>query len=118
MTIRNKRGLKGTLSTKISLEYVDLAVTREERVTFEAENNLDFRLGTGALRYTKVAEEGDLACITRLSDTKFQLRFVRSADPKFATLDKLAVSFVGHQGKRYGFVPNDEFGTLMGITLP
>jgi hypothetical protein len=118
LTIRNKRGLKGTLSTMISLEYVDLAETRDERVTFEAENNLDFRLGTGALRHTKVAEEGDLACITRLSETKFQLRFVRSTDPKFGALDKLAVSFVGHQGKRYGFVSNEDFETLMGITLP
>lgn len=118
LTIRNQRGLKGTLSTMISLEYVDLDVTRNERVTFEAENNLDFRLGTGALRHSKLAEEGDLACITRLSETEFQLRFVRRADPRFAALDRFAVSLVGHQGKRYGFVPNDHFKTLMRITLP
>jgi hypothetical protein len=30
----------------------------ERLVTFEAENKLDFRLGTGPLRYTKVAKDG------------------------------------------------------------
>lgn len=118
LTIRNKRGLKGTLSTIISLNYVDLNQTCDERVTFEAENNSDFRLGTGALRYTKLAKEGDLACVTRLSETEFQLRIVRFTDPNFAALDKLAVSFVGQQGKRYGFVSNDDFEILMGISLP
>ncbi len=117
LTVRNKRGLKGTLSTKISLNYVDLSTTREERVTFEAENNLDFRLGTGALRYTRLAKEGDLACITRVSETEYQLRLVRSVDATFGALDKLAVSFVGNQGKRYGFVSNDDFEAVMGITL-
>jgi hypothetical protein len=118
LTIRNNRGLKGTLSTLISLEYVDLGTTRHERVTFEAENNLDFRLGTGALRYTRLASEGDLACVTRLSELKFQLRLVRSSDPRYPALYRLAVSTVGHQGKRYGFVSNDDFATLADVSLP
>ncbi|MBJ6911829.1 hypothetical protein JG661_21425, partial [Vibrio cholerae] len=67
LTIRNTRGWKGTLSALITLDYIDLGIRREERVTFEAENNLDFRLGTGALRYSGIAAPGDLACLSRIS---------------------------------------------------
>ena len=118
LTIRNQKGIKGTLTTLIQLTYVGLGVTATERVTFEAENNLDFRLGTGALRHTKLADQGDFACVTRLSETKYQLRIIRQGTPNFAIVDPLAVSFVGHQGKRYGFVANDEFSKLTGISLP
>lgn len=50
------------------MNYIDLNLVQEARVTFEADNNLDFRLGTGAFRYTKKAKENDLALITRLSE--------------------------------------------------
>ncbi len=118
LTTRNARGIKGSLSTKISLEYVDLNVTRTVRVTFEAENNLDFRLGTGALRYKNVAAPGDLACITRLGESNFQLRIIRTADPLYQAIDGIAVSHTGNSGKRYGFVSNHEFSTLLKIQLP
>ena len=63
LIIRNDRGMKGTLSTLVRLHYLDIGVTDNKcRVTFEAENNLDFRLGTGKLRYTNVAEADDLGC--------------------------------------------------------
>ena len=109
LTIKNKRGWKGTLSAKINLNYIDLKKVREERVTFEAENNLDFRLGTGALRYQKLASPGDLACITRVSDSDYELRIIGKKESKFATIDKYATHFIGHQGKRYGFVDNSIF---------
>jgi hypothetical protein len=117
LTIRNQRGIKGTLSAKISLTYVGLGETREETVTFEAENNLDFRLGTGALRYTKLAAEGDFACVTRMSETEYQLRLIRPGDHGFADVDRLAVSFIGNRGKRYGFASNDDFAAILGTSL-
>jgi hypothetical protein len=47
LTIRNNRGHKATYSCLINMHYVDLGIVDTEcRVTFEAENNLDFRLGT------------------------------------------------------------------------
>ena len=49
LTIRNERGYKGTLLAIISLHYCDLDVTDTAcRVTFEAENNLDFNLAQAA----------------------------------------------------------------------
>lgn len=118
LTIRNERGLKGTLSTFINLDFIDIGEKHEARVTYEAENNLDFRLGTGPLRGTRVAKEGDLACVTRLSETEFQLRIFPTTHPRFADLDKMAVTFIGNRGKRYGFVSNEEFASLAGIVLP
>jgi len=45
LTIKNKTGRKATFSCLVNMFYVDLvSVDRKCRVTFEAENNLDFRL--------------------------------------------------------------------------
>ena len=57
LTIKNTRGTKNTFSCIINMNYIDLNLVQEARVTFEADNNLDFRLGTGAFRYTKKAKE-------------------------------------------------------------
>lgn len=113
LTIPNDRGTKRTFSCIITLEYPDLGITDTEcRVTFEAENNLDFRLGTGPLRYTKVASEGDLAAITRTGHATYQLRIFRQNSPAFAVLAPYATTFIGHQGKRYGTISNDDFASL------
>ncbi|MEZ8482418.1 phospholipase D-like domain-containing protein [Vibrio splendidus] len=112
LTIKNDRGWKGTLSTFITLNYIDLRVTRAERVTFEAENNLDFRLGTGALRYQGIARPGDLACISRISDDHYELRIINQTHPSFRRLDSYAVTHIGNRGKRYGFIDTPFF---MGI---
>ena len=42
------------------MKYVDLDVIDTVRVTFEADNNLDFRLGTSRLKNTRIADEGDM----------------------------------------------------------
>ena len=78
LTTRNKRGYKGTLSTQITLHYIDLVETDAHcRVTFEAENNLDFRLGTGLLRNTRLASKGDIACISRIGKAEYELRIIK-----------------------------------------
>lgn len=110
LTIRNARGMKGTLSALVTLHYIDIGITDNNcRVTFEAENNLDFRLGTGKLRYTQVGNDGDMACITRIGEAEYELRIIKSSDPKFAELLPYAINFIGHQGKKYGFLSNSDF---------
>ncbi len=114
LTLPNARGTKRTYSCLIQLEYVDLGITDTGcRVTFEAENNLDFRLGTGPLRYTRVASEGDLAAITRTGHDTYQLRILPTTSAAFAALSPYAVTFIEHQGKRYGSIPNDEFAGII-----
>ena len=117
LTIRNNRGYKGTLSTLIKLHYVDLGITEVCRVTFEAENNFDFRLGNGALRYTKLAKEGDLACISRVSDDQYELRIIKSESTEFNNLSPFAINFIGHRGKRYGYIDNSQFEKLANIKV-
>lgn len=118
LTITNQRGIKGTLSAIIEARYPDLnLVDRECRVTYEAENNLDFRLGTGPLRYTRAAAEGDLACISRISETVYEIRIFREGTREFAALQGYAANFIGHQGKRYGIVDNSDFSRLAHVTL-
>ena len=111
LTIRNTRGWKGTLSTIIQMNYIDLDIIKEERVTFEAENNLDFRLGTGAYRCTKIAAPGDLACVTRVSDDSYEIRIISQTRSPLhhQKLDSYAVTFVGNRGKRYGYIDNNDF---------
>src|SRR5262249_26473103 len=98
--------------------YIDLGIEDPEcRVTFEAENNLDFRLGTGRLRYTRWVREGDLAAISRLAESEYELRLFSSGTPPFRALLPYAVHFIGHQGKQYGYISNDEFERLLGVRL-
>ncbi len=117
LNIRNNRGWKGTLSTKINLRYSELGITKKERVTFEAENNLDFRLGTGLLRSTKLAAKGDIACISRIEEDFYELRIYPKGSPIFQQLQAHAISFIGHQGKRYGYIDNPEFEEITKVKL-
>lgn len=115
LTILNRRGYKATYSTMINMEFVDLARTAEVRVTFESGNNLDFRLGTGPLRSTKLVGDGDLAAITRRGERSYQLRLYRRGTPIFGLLAPYAVNFIGHQGKQYGYLANADFDALIGL---
>lgn len=115
LTIPNERGVKKTYSCLVEMNFVDLGQKKEVRVTFEAENNLDFRVGTGALRGTRLARSGDVAAISRIGESSYEMRIFRQDTPMAAKLDSHAVNFVGTQGKRYGFVSNEEFRDFTGI---
>lgn len=117
LTIRNVKGYKGTLSALIRLEYVDLGKVDEARVTFEAENNLDFRLGTGLLRGTKSAAAGDVACISRITEDRYQLRIYRKGSRLHGPLSAFASDFIGTKEKRYGIISNENFETVSGVKL-
>lgn len=117
LNIKNKKGWKGTLSTMIKLRYVDLNLVSNERVTFEAENNLDFRLGTGKLRYSKVAASGDIACISRVEEDLYELRIFKKGSIEFNSLQNHAINYIGHQGKRYGYIDNSEFEEIAKVRL-
>lgn len=117
LLIRNKRGRKKTYSALIKINYPQLNMYDiDSRVTFEAENNLDFRLGTTAkLNGTKIAKAGDLAIVKKIDDTKYEIFFISTNDKKnFSAIGAYATRFIGHQGKRYGFIPSDEFEKYMG----
>jgi hypothetical protein len=113
LTILNRKGYKTTYSCIINLNFIDLKRTADVRVTYEAENNQDFRLGTGPLRYTKLAKKDDLAAITRVGENRYELRLYKSGTSLFDKIKPYAVNFVGHQGKQYGFIPNSDFYTLI-----
>lgn len=113
LNIRNVRGNKATYSTIIKMNYVDLGIIDEEcRVTFEAENNLDFRLGTGKMRYTKIAQAGDLAAITRISEFDYELRIIKKESDLFELLIPNAVNLIGNRGKKFGYISNQKFKKL------
>jgi hypothetical protein len=98
---------------------MDIAVTDHDcRVTFEAENNLDFRLGTGALRFTEIAEEGDMAALSRVGDSEYELRVLPEGSPNFNALLPWAIRPVGHRGKRCGFIDNERLAELIGVSVP
>lgn len=110
LTIRNSRGYKATYSCIINMYYKDLDLTDNNcRVTFEAENNADFRLGTSKLRYTGIAEEGDIAAITRKSENDYELKIYKKNSEEFNVLDKYTINYIGNRGKRFGYLSNEEF---------
>jgi hypothetical protein len=115
LTILNRRGYKSTYSTMINLNFIDLHRTESMRVTFEADNNLDFRFGTGPLRCTQLVAKDDLAAITRRGENNYELRLFRAGTAHYAALTGYAINFIGHQGKRYGFLNNAEFEAVIGL---
>ena len=117
LTIPNTRGVKKTFSCLVRMSFVDPGREEEVRVTFEAENNLDFRLGTGALRGTGSARPEDVATISRVGESSYELRIFRRGTPMARRLASHAVNFVGNRGKRYGFVSNEVFCNATGIRL-
>lgn len=118
LTIRNARGQKATYSCLVRMNYVDLGHVDDQcRVTFEAENNLDFRLGTGPLRHSGLAREGDLAAISRVGEASYELRLYREGTLEYDALLPHAVHMIGHQGKRYGYIPNSEFAATVGLAM-
>ena len=99
------------------MNFVDLGREEEVRVTFEAENNLDFRLGTGPLRYTGLAQSGDIAAISRVGESRYEIRLYRQGSTTYPKLAPYAVNFIGHQGKQYGFISNQEFQDAIGARI-
>ncbi len=115
LTIPNERGVRKSYSCQITMNFIDLGQKQDVRVTFKAENNLDFRLGTGALLGTELARSGDVAAIFRIGESSYEMRLFALENPLARQLDAYAVHFIGHRGKRYGFVSNDEFRLKTGI---
>ncbi len=108
LTEKNTRGVKNTYSSTINMNYIDLNLVQEARVTFEADNNLDFRLGTGAFKYTKKAKENDLALITRVSEYDYEMRIVPTEADAYLRLLAYATSYIGNYGKRFGYIANSD----------
>ena len=116
LTVRNVRGTKATYSCLVTMRYVDVGVEDPNcRVTFEAENNLDFRLGTGPLRYQRCVSNGDLALISRVGESQYEMRFARNGTALHGLLAPYAVNLIGNQGKRYGYMPNAVFKQLAHV---
>ena len=82
-------------------------------MTYEAGNNVDFRLGTGPLRNTKIAEEGDIAAITRTANAEYDLKIYKNGTEDFQKLEKFMVTYIGHRGKKYGYVPTEIFEKVL-----
>ena len=114
LTLPNRRGDKRTYSCLVRMNFVNLALEKEVRVTFEAENNLDFRLGTGPLRHSGLAKSRDLAAVSRVAESQYELRLYRQGTPIYRALLAYAVNFAGHKGKQYGFLSNEEFLKVVG----
>ncbi len=118
LTILNERGYKTTNSCLINLYYVDLGFVRQgTRVTFEAGNNVDFRVGTGKYCYTGAAQAGDMATISRISEHDYEIRIIRQGTAEFSSLLPYATTFVGIRDKRIGYLANDRFEQASGFRL-
>lgn len=110
---KNKRGVKNAYYCMINVNFIDLGRIEKVRVTYEAENNFDFRLGTGPLRGTNLASVEDLVIFSRVGEYDYELRLVRRNDPRYKELLRYAVTSIGGQGKMFGYVSNEDLKTLL-----
>lgn len=115
LLIRNSRGIKKTYSAELELSYPQLNQTGlKGRVTFEADNNLDFRFLTTAKVYgTNVAKENDLAVIKNTGDNNYEVIFVKEGTPEYIALSSYATDYIGNRGKRYGFIEKSTYDTIV-----
>ena len=113
LTEKNKKGYKNTYSCLISLNYVDLGKIVGTRVTFEVDNNRDFRLGTSKYRYTKVAAKHDLAVITRKSEYDYEIRIIQKKSHLYNDFLSYATTYIGGKGKRFGYISNSDVYRLL-----
>lgn len=119
LTILNERGYKTTNSCLINLHYLDFGFTEyDSRVTFETGNNVDFRLGTGKFRYSKKANSGDMAVLSRISEYNYTIKIYKENSDEYKKLSPYATSFIGHQGKRIGYLTNDRLKQEINKALP
>lgn len=116
LLIRNKRGYKKTYSAEFKISYPQLNQWNlNSRVTFEAENNMDFRFLTKKVVYkTKIAYPKDLVVIKRISSNKYNVIFVSSSTKEYVELNAYANRFIGHRGKRYGFISKENYDNIVG----
>lgn len=101
----DKSDAKRTFKTTVNVDFLDLGEAADMTVTFEAYNNLDFRLLTSPLKGTNVAEEGDMMLLRRVDERKYHLRIIRKGSKDFARLIPYLVHSIGIKEKRYGWVP-------------
>jgi hypothetical protein len=119
LTILNERGYKTTNSCLINLHYADIGITEiDSRVTFEAGNNVDFRLGTGKLRHTKIANQGDIAVLTRISENNYIIKIFGKDSDEYKLLKPYATTYIGHQGKMIGYLTNERFKSITKMEIP
>jgi hypothetical protein len=119
LTIFNERGYKTTNSCLVNLYYKDMGkVKYDSRVTFEAGNNVDFRLGTGKFRYTKIAKQGDMALVTRLSEYNYMIKIIKQDNILYEKLKPYATTFIGHQGKMIGYITNERLKQEIDYYIP
>jgi hypothetical protein len=119
LTILNERGYKSTNSCLIKLYYADLDfIDHNSRVTFEADNNVDFRLGTGKYRYTKIASKGDMAVLTRISEYNYMIKIFKQDSIEYNKLKPYATTYIGHQGKMIGYITNERLKKEIEIIIP
>lgn len=113
LDVRNVRGDKATYSTRVNINFSDISRTENVLVTFEAENNKDFRLGTGPLRNSRIAAKGDIAVLTRDNERDYTLRIVREDTAAHTSLLRYALTPVGHRGKLFGYAPASDITAIL-----
>ncbi|MBI5828189.1 MAG: hypothetical protein HZB20_01305 [Chloroflexi bacterium] len=69
------------------------------------------------LRNTRFANKDDLACISRTGEAEYELRTIKRGSRDYDALLPYAVNFIGHQGKQYGYLENQEFEELTNARL-
>lgn len=122
LTVKNSKGWKATYKTFIAVKYPQLKQIHEKAsVTFEAGNNLDFRLNTGVLKwkakpwYGKIdVDVGDLAIITRNSDDTYSIVIVpKKAKGFHKSASMYATNYISKQSeKRVGLIPKKTYISL------
>jgi hypothetical protein len=108
-----KLGAKRTFKTTVQVDFLDLGVIHDCTVTFEAYNNLDFRLLTSPFKGTSKAHADDMMLLRRNKERAYRMRIVPKGTHDYSKLMPYLINPIGIRNKRFGWVPKKLVASLV-----
>lgn len=97
----------------VQVVFIDIGVTSDCRVIYDEYSPYRFRLETGALRFSKIAYENDLAVLSRISINKYQLRIIKFGSSLYSPF--ISYANIKQNNKYYGYIPNDKVVKMLNV---
>lgn len=96
-------------SCNIQMNYINLGLKKDCRVHFDPTDNPSFRISIEPLQFTKIAQENDLALISRTNNTHYELRIFQKGSTYYKSL------FPYLENKKYTYLDNNEVIKVLNL---
>lgn len=97
----------------ITINFMDIGIRKVCKVSCIQDTFLEFFLGTDILRFSKIADEQDLALITRTDLYNYELRIIKRNSLFYKSFLNHADNFNESSDKQYGYLSNYEVKRIL-----